>query len=57
MARGPGFARDLAEVIIGYGLIMFAIWVPEFPQRILSPLVLIVTLALSLIHISEPTRP
>jgi hypothetical protein len=49
-----GFARDLAELIIGYGLILFAIWMPEFPQRFLSPVALIVTLAIVLAR--RPTR-
>jgi hypothetical protein len=44
----PGFARDLAELILGYGLILFVLWMPSFPQRILSPLALVVTLAVVL---------
>ena len=49
MARTePGSTRDLLEVILGYGLIVGVIWMPEFPQRICSPLVLIVTLAVLL---------
>ncbi|HKH98323.1 MAG TPA: CPBP family intramembrane glutamic endopeptidase [Candidatus Sulfotelmatobacter sp.] len=44
----PGSARDLAELILGYGLIVFVIWMPEFPQRILSPLALLATLAVVL---------
>jgi membrane protease YdiL (CAAX protease family) len=44
----PGSARDLIELIFGYGLIVFIIWMPEFPQRILSPIALIVTLAIVL---------
>jgi membrane protease YdiL (CAAX protease family) len=44
----PGFTRDLLEIILGYGLILFVLWMPEFPQRILSPLVLLVTLAIVL---------
>lgn len=46
--REGGFTRDLAEVIFGYGLILFAIWTPEFPQRILSPIALVVTLVIVL---------
>lgn len=42
----PGSTRDLIELILGYGLILFVLWMPEFPQRILSPLALIVTLAI-----------
>ena len=45
----PGPARDLIELILGYGLIVFILWIPEFPQRILSPVALLVTLAIVLI--------
>ena len=41
----PGSARDLVELIFGYGLILFVLWTPEFPQRVLSPVALIMTLA------------
>jgi len=44
----PGSARDLFELLLGYGLILFVLWMPEFPQRILSPVALIVTLAIVL---------
>ena len=44
----PAPARDLIELILGYGLIVFILWIPEFPQRILSPIALIVTLAIVL---------
>src|ERR1700687_1561675 len=44
----PGPARDLIELILGYGLIVFILWIPEFPQRLLSPVALIVTLAIVL---------
>ena len=44
----PSFARDLVELIVGYGIIMLAIWTPEGPQRILSPIALVVTLAIVL---------
>ena len=43
-----GSARDLIELILGYGLILFILWIPEFPQRVLSPVALIVTLAIVL---------
>jgi hypothetical protein len=52
--REPGFARDLIEVIFGYGLILFVIWMPEFPQRILSPVALVATLTIVLAR--HPTR-
>ncbi len=41
-------ACDLIELIFGYGLIVGIIWMPEFPQRILSPVALVVTLAIVL---------
>ncbi|MFZ1142112.1 MAG: CPBP family intramembrane glutamate endopeptidase, partial [Candidatus Sulfotelmatobacter sp.] len=44
----PRSARDLIELILGYGLILFILWMPEFPQRILSPVALVVTLAIVL---------
>ena len=44
----PGRARDVVELILGYGLIVFVIWMPDHPQRILSPVVLVVTLAVVL---------
>jgi membrane protease YdiL (CAAX protease family) len=44
----PGSARDLVELIFGYGLILFVLWMPEFPQRILTPIALLVTLAIVL---------
>ena len=50
MARPAGFARDLIEVLLGYGLILFAIWTPEFPQHVLSPIALLVTLAVVLVR-------
>ena len=44
----PGFTRDLIELVLGYGLILFVLWMPEFPQRILSPVALVVTLTIVL---------
>ena len=44
----PGSTRDLVELVLGYGLILFVLWMPEFPQRILSPVALIVTLTVVL---------
>jgi hypothetical protein len=43
-----GSTRDLIELIFGYALIVSIIWMPEFPQRILSPIALVVTLAIVL---------
>jgi hypothetical protein len=44
----PSRARDLIELILGYGTIVAVIWTPEHLQRILSPLVLGSTLAVVL---------
>jgi hypothetical protein len=49
----PAAARDLTELLLGYGLILFILWIPETRQRILSPVALIVTLAIVLA--SRPT--
>jgi hypothetical protein len=48
MSREPGFARDLAELIFGYGLLMLVLWTPDFPQIILAPVALLATLAVVL---------
>lgn len=48
VTRPVGFARDLTELIFGYGLIVFVIWMPEFPQKLLSPVALVVTLTIVL---------
>src|SRR5271154_816879 len=37
----PGLTRDLAELILGYGLIVAILWTPEPLQRILSPIALV----------------
>jgi membrane protease YdiL (CAAX protease family) len=39
----PSLARDLAELILGYGLIVGILWTPEPLQRILSPIALVAT--------------
>jgi hypothetical protein len=36
------------ELVLGFGLIVFVLWMPEFPQRILTPVAFIVTLAIVL---------
>ena len=46
--RSPGVARDFVELIFGYGFIVFVIWMPEYPQKLLSPVALVVTLAIVL---------
>jgi membrane protease YdiL (CAAX protease family) len=43
-------ARDFLELLLGYGLIVVILWLPETPQRILSPIALICTLAVVLIR-------
>ena len=48
MSRYAGMPRDLIEIILGYGLILFVLWMPEFPQRILSPVALVFTLSVVL---------
>lgn len=50
----PGCARDVIELICGYGIILFVIWMPEAPQRILSPVVLVITLTIVLAR--RPSR-
>jgi hypothetical protein len=50
MSREPGFARDLAELIFGYGLIMLVLWTPDFPQIVLAPVALLATLAVVLVR-------
>jgi hypothetical protein len=40
----PTRARDLTELILGYGAIVGVIWTPERLQRIFSPIVLVLTL-------------
>lgn len=48
LPRAPGFARDLAELIFGFGLLMLVLWTPDFPQIILAPVALLATLAVVL---------
>ena len=43
-------ARDLIELIVGYGTIIGVIWTPERLQRILSPFVLVLTLTIVLMR-------
>jgi hypothetical protein len=40
----PSRARDLAELILGYGVVVGVIWMPEYWQRIFTPIALLVTL-------------
>jgi hypothetical protein len=46
--------RDLIELIVGYGVIIGIIWSPEYLQRILSPMALVLTLLLVLAR--RPSR-
>lgn len=48
MSRASIPFRDLTELVLGYGLIVSIIWMPESAQRILSPVALVVTLAIVL---------
>jgi len=49
-----GRGRDLAELVLGYGLIVGVIWSPERLQRALSPVVLVLTLVVVLAR--RPSR-
>ncbi len=44
----PGRTRDLVELILGYGVVVGVIWMPERLQRVFSPLVLLLTLGIVL---------
>jgi hypothetical protein len=46
----PSRARDLIELILGYGLIVGIIWTPEHLQRLLSPIALVLTLSVVLVR-------
>lgn len=46
--RASGFTRDVLELIFGYALILFVLWMPDFPQRVLTPVALFVTLGIVL---------
>jgi membrane protease YdiL (CAAX protease family) len=48
ISANPSRGRDLLELILGYGLIVGVIWTPENLQRFLSPVVLVLTLAVVL---------
>jgi hypothetical protein len=50
----PSATRDLAEVVFGYGLILIVLWTPDPLQRVLSPIALMVTLAILLAR--RPSR-
>jgi membrane protease YdiL (CAAX protease family) len=53
VSREPGLARDLAELIFGYALLMLVLWTPDFPQIILAPVALLATLAV--VFVRRPT--
>jgi hypothetical protein len=44
----PSRARDLTELILGYGIVVGIIWTPEHLQRFLSPVALLFTLSVAL---------
>jgi len=44
----PSRSRDLLELILGYGAIVGVIWTPERLQRLLSPMILLLTLVVVL---------
>lgn len=46
----PSRSRDLIELVLGYAAIVGVIWSPEDLQRILSPLVLLLTLLVVLVR-------
>ncbi len=50
----PSRARDLAELILGYGVIVGVIWTPEDLQRTFSPMVLVLTLLVVLSRRPSP---
>jgi MFS family permease len=50
----PSRTRDLIELIVGYGAVIGVIWSPEHLQRILTPLVLLLTLEMLLAR--RPSR-
>jgi CAAX prenyl protease-like protein len=45
----PSSARDLTELILGFGFILLILWVPVPVQRVLSPIALVATLAVVLL--------
>jgi hypothetical protein len=46
--ENPSRARDLTELILGYGTVVGVIWTPERLQHILAPIVFVLTLAVVL---------
>jgi membrane protease YdiL (CAAX protease family) len=44
----PRPSGDLTELIFGYGLILLALWMPDFPQLTLAPIAIGATLAIVL---------
>jgi len=43
-------ARDLVEVVSGFGLIMLVLWLPQRAQALLSPIALLATLSVVMLH-------
>jgi membrane protease YdiL (CAAX protease family) len=52
----PGLARDLVELILGYGLIVGILWMPDPLQRILSPIALVATFLVVIVRRRALTR-
>jgi len=52
----PELARDLLELILGYGLIVGILWMPDPQQRILSPIALVVTFLVVIVRPRGPTQ-
>ena len=46
--RPAAVARDFVELVFGYAFVVFVIWMPEYPQKLLFPVALVVTLAIVL---------
>ena len=44
----PSRSRDLVELILGYGVVVGVIWMPDHWQRIFSPIALVLTLTVVL---------
>jgi membrane protease YdiL (CAAX protease family) len=53
----PGRTRDLAELILGYGLIVGILWTPEPLQRILAPIALVATFLVVVVRRQSESRP
>jgi CAAX prenyl protease-like protein len=50
----PSSARDLVEIVLGFGIILLAIWLPERPQHIVTGIALVLTLGVVLARERDP---